>query len=105
MNAIPKPALSDKNVIVQHHEGTAPTVDKDPIYLRSDLGDQMNWACDHPGKIFHVTFLNGRSPFARSTFDNDHPESGAIKPGATGEYKYSVEIDGHINDPRIIIQP
>jgi|SRR6476659_1571099 hypothetical protein len=105
MNAIPKPILSDKSVTVQHREGTAPTVDNDPIYLRSDLGDQMNWACDHPGKTFRITFLNDRSPFARTTFDNQHPDSGPIQPGATGEYKYSVEIDGHINDPKIIIQP
>ena len=104
MSAVPKSLFSEKGVIVQHHEGNAPTVDKDTIILRSDLGDQMNWICDHPGKKFRVTF-EGKTPFASFTFDDQNYQSGPIQPGATGEYKYSVEIDGHINDPRIIVQP
>jgi hypothetical protein len=105
MSAIPKPSFSEKGIVVQHHEGTAPSVDQDTIYLRSDLGDEMVWTCDHPSKNFRVTFETGRSPFASATFDNRNSHSGPILPGATGPYKYSVEIDGHINDPRVIIQP
>ena len=104
MSAVPQPTFNEKGVIVQHHEGAAPTVDQDRIELRSDLGDEMNWTCDHPGKRFRVTFV-GRSPFASSTFNEVNYRSGPIVSGATGEYKYSVEIDGKINDPKVIIQP
>jgi hypothetical protein len=105
MSAVPKPTFAEKSIIIQHRDGAAPTVDQDTIYPNSDLGDQMVWNCNHPSKSFRVIFDRGRSPFASSTFDNQNCHSGPIQPGATGEYKYSVEIDGHINDPRIIIQP
>jgi hypothetical protein len=104
MSAVPQPSFSQKNVVVQHHEGNTPTVDQVDITLDRLLGDELQWSCDHPGKKFRIDF-GGRSPFERSTFDDQNYQSGPIRPDAHGPYKYSVEIDGKINDPRVIIQP
>jgi len=108
MSAVPSPSPSfvEKGVIVRHNPGAKPSVDtdQDPIYLRSDLGDELVWTCDHPGKSFRIFFVD-KSPFDNWAFDEKNNRSGPIRAGATGEYKYSIAIDGKVNDPKIIIQP
>jgi hypothetical protein len=105
MSAVPKSSPNQKRVLVQHHEGGKPSVDHEEITLDRTQGDEMHWICDHPGKKFRVTF-DKESPFARSTFDETDYQSGPIRPDARrGAYKYSVEINGHVHDPKVIVQP
>ena len=106
MSAVPSPSFMPKGVLVRHNPGAAPSVDKDhdPIYLRSDLGDELVWSCNHAGKSFRIFFVE-KSPFQNWAFDQQNNRSGPIKQGATGEYKYWIAIDGKVTDPKIIIQP
>ena len=105
MSAVPQPSFNQKQVLVKHHEGGVPSVDQDDIVLDRRLGEEVQWNCDHPEKAFRVVFTDG-SPFASSTFDEKNNSSGPIQINAKSRaYKYSVEIDGKVYDPRVIIQP
>lgn len=79
-----------------------PTVDQANVDLWSTNGDTCKWmSANIP---FKITFAAG-SPFAQSSYSGPSAPSGAIKAGATGSYKYSVQVGGKILDPAIIIHP
>lgn len=93
-----------KRVNILHKTGGKPAVDQDPIEIWSTKGEELEWTCDHPGQEFYICFA-GKSPFKQQHFHSRNNRSGAIRTGATGPYKYSIEIDGHVLDPTVIIRP
>ena len=104
MSAAPQLGFNQKRVLVQHHEGGIPTVDQDSITVWRGQ-DEIHWICDHPGKKFTIRFKKD-SPFASGTFDETNYNSGPTLAGVrSGDFYYSVEIDGQINDPKVIVQP
>jgi hypothetical protein len=65
---------------------------------------ELVWTCDTAGKNFFVCFPT-ESPFQDRHFHNGKNSSGTITAGASGRYKYNIEIDGHVLDPTVIIKP
>jgi len=77
-------------------------------------GEELQWAGENREMEFFICFA-GMSPFARRHYSNLHPASGPVLYGPrAGEfinggegtcYKYSVEVDGQVLDPGIIVRP
>jgi hypothetical protein len=81
-----------------------PTVYPDTIVVDRDKGDyEVEWVCPS-GKQYYVCFVY-ESPFEQRHFHSGNGRSGRAKDTATGRYKYTVEVDGQILDPTIIIKP
>lgn len=78
-----------------------PSVDNENVVLWSTEGDQLEWVSDHD---FVICFPRN-SPFKSNHFGSHNPRSGSIKPGASGKYKYNVEVNGQILDPTVIVKP
>jgi hypothetical protein len=79
-----------------------PTVDQDSVDLLSTSGETCRWvSANIPFRIIFAA----NTPFAASSFSGPSAPSGAIKPGATGPYKYSVQVGNKILDPRLVIHP
>jgi len=79
-----------------------PTVDFANVDLWSTLGDQCKWVSSNIS--FQINFAAG-SPFGASKFSGTSVASGALQPGATGAYKYSVQVGSKILDPQISVHP
>jgi hypothetical protein len=79
-----------------------PTVDQASVDLWSTNGDTCKWMSRNIP--FVITFAAG-SPFAQSSYSGPSASSGSIQSGATGSYKYSVQVGSKILDPMIIIRP
>lgn len=120
MGANPKVSFDEPSIVtmptqhqimIKYRAGRPPDVDKPQIELDRDLGGgnaEIVWTCDTPGKAFNINFKNGRTPFQSATFSNIKNHSGVITGSATGThgpYKYSVEIEGQVLDPTIIVRP
>jgi hypothetical protein len=109
MSTSPKSVLRPVQVPVNivHRDGAPPTVDNDSVIIdRERDGEDVEivWCCGSTDKDFYICFPS-ESPFQQRHFHKGNSHSGRIKPGATGRYKYNVEIDGHILDPQVIIRP
>ncbi len=78
-----------------------PAVDNETVVLWSTEGDEMEWVSDQD---FVICFPR-ESPFDSYHFNSANPRSGKIKPGASGKYKYNVEVNGRVLDPTVIIKP
>jgi len=112
MSANPRTSLQENvkiGVNIHHRDGAPPTVDYEVhaiILDRTQGGEDVElvWTCDTPGKNFFVCFPT-ESPFKDRHFHNGKNSSGTIMPGASGRYKYNIEIDGHVLDPTVIIKP
>jgi hypothetical protein len=108
MSATPQPSGSLVPVPVNiTHTGATPSVDSDTIVIdRRQGGENLEvvWLCNAPGKTFHICFPKG-SPFIQAHFSSGDNHSGRIKPDVSGPYKYTVEIDGQVLDPTVIIKP
>jgi hypothetical protein len=79
-----------------------PTVDQANVELWSTNSDTCKWVSANIP--FKITFAAG-SPFAQSSYSGPSASSGAIQSGATGPYKYSVQVGSKILDPMVIIRP
>ncbi|PYX87397.1 MAG: hypothetical protein DMG68_11835 [Acidobacteria bacterium] len=97
-------ASNPKRVNIRHNPGGKPAVDQETIEIWSTKGEEIEWACDHPGQEFYICF-EGKSPFQQQHYHSKNNRSGPIQSGASGSYKYSVEVDGHVLDPTVIIKP
>lgn len=95
---------NSKRVTILHNPGAKPGVDQDSIEIWSTKGEQVEWACDNPSKEFYICF-GENTPFQQQHFHSTGNKSGPIKSGASGKYKYSIEIDGQVLDPTVIIKP
>lgn len=96
----PSPISIRKSVKINLDNGM-PSVDCDAIELWSTKGEQVEWVSEHD---FVICFPR-ESPFESRHFHPRSPASGRIKEGATGRYKYNVEIGGRVLDPTIIVKP
>jgi len=79
-----------------------PTCNPMDVDLWSTEGDTMKWHSS--GIAFLITFDSG-SPFTESRFSGPSASSGAIRPGVSGSFKYSVNVAGKILDPKVGIHP
>lgn len=95
---------TSKRVNILHRPGGKPAVDQDEIEIWSTKGEEVEWSCDHAGQEFYICF-GGKSPFKQRHFHSRNNQSGPVRPGASGSYKYSIEIDGQVLDPTVIIKP
>lgn len=93
-----------KRVNILHRPGNKPAVDQDKIEIWSTRNEEVEWVCDHPGQEFYICFEK-RSPFQQQHFHSGNNRSGPIQPGASGSYKYSIEVNGQVLDPTVIIKP
>jgi len=91
-------------VKIRHNPGNAPSVDLDSVEIWGPQGDEVEWTCDAADKEFHVRF-EGNSPFEQNHYHSKNNRSGKVKPNASGRYKYTVDIDGKILDPTVIVHP
>jgi hypothetical protein len=79
-----------------------PTCDPMDIDIWSTLGDTINWASS--GIVFLITFPLS-SPFSLSSFYGPNASSGPIRAGVAGSFKYSVDVNGKILDPKVGVRP
>jgi plastocyanin len=79
-----------------------PTCSPTTVDIWSTVGDTVKWVSS--GVAFLITFASS-SPFAESRFSGPMASSGAIQPGATGSYKYSVQVGSKILDPDVKVHP
>lgn len=94
------PVQMPKRVRINFANGM-PSVDNEAIELWSTEGEQVEWVSDHN---FVICFPR-ESPFESRHFHTGSRVSGKIRPGATGRYKYNVEVNGQVLDPTVIIKP
>jgi len=100
--ASPGGGPSVKLIVVGVDSQGNPTVNLSSVDLWSTLGDECKWMSSNIP--FQITFASG-SPFAASSFSGPSAASGAIRAGATGPYKYSVQVGAKILDPEIKVHP
>ncbi len=79
-----------------------PTVNYSDVTIWSTLGQQVKWVSAN--LPFIITFAAG-TPFAESSDCGPTAPSGPIQAGASGDYKYSVQVGSKILDPRIVVRP
>jgi hypothetical protein len=86
-----------------------PAVAPDPITARE--GDKVHWVFQGPAaREFAIKFTSAAdSPFdwseQKGTQVRGTVKSGAAKDRKRTEYKYSVDVEGKVLDPKIIIEP
>ncbi len=105
--AVPLTKFAQVPVTITHRDGAPPVVDNDSILIdrtQGGEGIEIKWVCNSTDKDFYICFA-GDSPFEQRHFHRGNSCSGRVKPGATGRYKYTVEIDGQILDPQVIVRP
>ncbi len=81
----------------------------DPDSLNVCVGDTVHWVFAG-SKNFKVTFTSADdSPFdwadKNGASVDGTVKAGAVKNGASTAYKYSVEVDGVVLDPKIVVDP
>jgi hypothetical protein len=106
MSAVTKPNLvtAPQKINISVGPGGVPVVDQDPVVVNRDSGPyEIEWI--GPDGVEYTVCFVAESPFDQRHFHRLNRRSGFAKTGATGRYKYNVEIDGKILDPTIIIKP
>jgi hypothetical protein len=99
--------LAQIPVTITHREGAPPSIDSESIVIdRNEGGEDIEivWVCNSTDKDFYICFPT-ESPFQQRHFHRGNSRSGGIKAGASGRYKYNIEIDGQILDPQVIVRP
>jgi hypothetical protein len=97
---MPDPNRKRINIKVTHNGNLF--VDSEPMEVDWQLGEHIEW--DFGGKPFKIKF-KGDSPFAATEFDEKNPNSGPVIKKFKGAYRYSVEANGKILDPTVIVEP
>jgi hypothetical protein len=82
-------------------QGT-PTCTPMTVDLWLNLGDTVKWVS--AGLAFRITFGSG-TPFDSVVFSGPLASSGSLKDGATGVYKYSIQIGDGVLDPDVKVHP
>ena|SRR5947209_6627479 len=93
-----------KTIKIKHNPGNLPSVDQDSVHISATQGDEVEWVCEPADKDFDVRF-DQNSPFEQNHYHRKNNRTGRVKADATGEYKYSVTIDGKLLDPTVIVHP
>jgi len=87
-----------------HMEKDKVKVDPPVVDLSKENRDTINWVTEPKGQPFLVCF-DGRSPFRRNHFDQANSNSGGIEDPSETVYKYTVEFQGQVLDPGVVIRP
>jgi hypothetical protein len=103
MSVAPKAFPTVRQVTISLQNGM-PTVDQDPIEIWSTNSESIQWIASPSNLQFTVCFPT-ESPFSDRHFHDHRPDSGPISPGATGRYKYTIEVNGRLLDPGVIVRP
>lgn len=105
MSAATKPNVVavPRRITVDIGPGGIPTIDQDPVIVNRDNYEEVEWV-GPDGQEYYVCFV-AESPFEQRHFHSRNRRSGLARDGATGRYKYTVEVNGKILDPTIIIKP
>lgn len=103
MSAAPKTFPNARQVTITYRDGII-SVDQDPIELWSTNGDTLEWV-PVPSNLEFTVCFDRESPFYDRHFHHYKTQSGPINKGATGRYKYCIEVDGKILDPGVLIRP
>lgn len=109
MSATPRPSqqLVQVPIRITHRDGAPPMIDNESVIIdRQQGGNEIEivWFCDSTDKDFFICFP-AESPFQQRHFHRGNSRSGTIRKGATGRYKYNIEIDGQVLDPQVIVRP
>jgi len=96
-----------KKVVITLDKNGQPQVDaeSETIVLNRQKNEEVLWIST---ESFRIDF-NGDSPFDEDQFDHTHGNSGLIRRSVISSkdkiYKYTIDINGKILDPGIIIDP
>lgn len=113
MSAQPVPPMSpiempdckrEKIVHVSVGEDGYPRVNPDSITINRLRDETVVWKAE-PGVNFTICF-GDETPFESFHFHPCNPTSGTTRKGANGgEYKYCVEVNGKVIDPKVYVEP
>jgi len=95
-----------KQIQVSANAQGCPAVNISDVALWSPDGDEAQWLGTGPYEVY----FPDESPFSNSSFNcpsgSSAPlNSGPLKVGATGVYKYNVRIGTQVLDPKITVHP
>jgi len=94
----------EKVVRVSVQEDGYPRVEPDFIEIDRRLDETVIWQADD-GVNFTVCF-GDETPFESVHFHPCLPKSGVVREATIGkEYKYSVEVNGKVIDPKVGVKP
>ena len=94
----------EKVVKVSVGEDGYPRVDPDQIEINRLHDERVVWQADE-GVTFTICF-GDETPFESFHFHPCMAASGSVRKGASGgEYKYCVEVNGKVIDPKIVVHP
>jgi plastocyanin len=100
-----------KKVRIQVKVDAAGQPEADPDTVDVCIGDTIHWIFPGAAKKFKVQFV-GDTPveWHEKTSDSSASIEGTVQPGkvvnnAPTPYKYNVEVDGKVLDPKIIVKP
>jgi hypothetical protein len=94
----------EKIVRVSVNEDGYPRVEPDFIEIDRRLDEKVVWRADE-GVNFTICF-GDETPFESFHFHPSMSSSGSVRKGATGgEYKYCVEVNGKVIDPKVGVRP
>ncbi len=104
MSEKPGECGQEKVVRVTVNEDGYPRVEPDFIEIDRRLDERVVWQAEK-GVNFTVCF-GDETPFESVHFHPCLPSSGSVREGASGgEYKYSVEVNGKVIDPKVGVKP
>ena len=81
------------------------SVDPPVVHINRLRGETVRWEVEGGDRVA-IFFSAGRSPFRNHVFHCGEFESGTVLPSADfGAHKYSIESNGLLLDPIIMIEP
>ncbi len=104
MPELPECEEKEKIVRVSVNKDGYPRVEPDYVEIDRRRGETVVWHADE-GVNFTICF-GDETPFESFHFHPCLRSSGKVRMGASGgEYKYSVEVNGKVIDPKVGVQP
>jgi len=105
---MPEPPKCDPQreriVRVSVGEDGYPRVEPDQVTVNRLEDERVVWQADK-GVNFTICFCE-ETPFESFHFHPCLPTSGSVRKAALGrEYKYSVEVNGKLIDPKVVVYP
>ena len=94
----------EKIVKVSLGKNGYPQIEPDEIAINRDRDEKVVWQAEE-GVNFTVCFER-ETPFESFHFHPCLPSSGSVRKGAQSkEYKYCVEVNGKVIDPKVVVWP
>ena len=110
MNALPSTPIEmgdcerEKVVFVSLNGDGYPRIEPETIKINRNNHETVVWRAE-PGVNFTICF-GDETPFESFHFHPCNASSGKVRKGAKGgEYKYCVEVNGKIIDPKVEVYP